>query len=260
MLNARQQMRDDSDNRPAKGAQSIRKPLDLLRSRPQVRILLGALGARRGCERASFRSSVSRSSAGAQLGPSSKLFIVPRHPAVLGSHRLRRRPSPRTRDTRLAMSQENVEIIRRSMEHFKRTGEWLWDVIDPEIEIHDNDVPDGDVFRGHAGWLKWERTFDSAWERVSIEPEEYIDAGGDKVVLLLRLARSRQRRHLARAAGRRCLHPSRRQDSSNGLLRKPRRSPRSRGATGVGRGFDPARALNPARAVTRSERSGAPRP
>ena len=86
------------------------------------------------------------------------------------------------------MSKENVEIIRRSMEHFKRTGEWLWAVIDPEIEIHDNDVPDGDVFRGHAGWLKWERTFDSAWERVSIEPEEYIDAGGDKVVLLLRLA------------------------------------------------------------------------
>ena len=86
------------------------------------------------------------------------------------------------------MSQENVEIIRRSMEYFKRTGEWLWDVIDPEIEIHDHDVPDGDVFRGHAGWLRWERTFDSAWERVSVEPEEYIDAGGDKVVQLHRLA------------------------------------------------------------------------
>ncbi len=86
------------------------------------------------------------------------------------------------------MSQENVEIIRRSMEHFKRTGEWLWDVVDPEMEIHDHDVPDGDVFRGHAGWLKWEALFDSAWEHVSIEPEQYIDAGGDKVVLLHRLA------------------------------------------------------------------------
>ena len=86
------------------------------------------------------------------------------------------------------MSQENVEIIRRSLEYFKRTGEWLWDVIDSEIEIHDHDVPDGDVFRGHAGWLEWENTFDSAWEQVSIEPEEYIDAGGDRVVLLHRLA------------------------------------------------------------------------
>lgn len=86
------------------------------------------------------------------------------------------------------MSQENVEIIRRGMEYFKRTGEWLWEVIDPAIEIYDHDVPDGDVFRGHAGWLKWETTFDSAWEHVSIEPEEYIDAGGDKAVLLLRLA------------------------------------------------------------------------
>ena len=86
------------------------------------------------------------------------------------------------------MSQENVEIIRRSLEYFKRTGEWLWEVIDPEIQIRDHDVPDGDVFHGHAGWLKWENTFDSAWERVSIEPEEYIDAGADKVVLLHRLA------------------------------------------------------------------------
>ena len=86
------------------------------------------------------------------------------------------------------MSQENVETIRRSIEHFKRTSEWLWDVIDPAIEIHDHDVPDGDVFRGHAGWLKWESTFDSAWEQVSVQPEAYIDAGGDKVVLLHRLA------------------------------------------------------------------------
>ena len=86
------------------------------------------------------------------------------------------------------MSQENVQIIRGSMEYFKRTGEVLWDVIDPEIEIHDHDVPDGDVFRGHAGRRKWASTFVDAWEHVSVEPEEYIDAGGDKVVLLHRLA------------------------------------------------------------------------
>jgi ketosteroid isomerase-like protein len=85
------------------------------------------------------------------------------------------------------MSQENVEIIRGGMEYFERTGELQWDVIDPEIEIHDHDVPDGDVFRGHAGRLKWETTFVNAWEEVSVEPEEYIDAGGDKVVLLHRL-------------------------------------------------------------------------
>jgi ketosteroid isomerase-like protein len=86
------------------------------------------------------------------------------------------------------MSQENVDIIRRSMEYFKRTDEWPWRVIDPEIEIHDHDVPDGGVFHGHPGWLKWVDTFDSAWEHVSMEPEEYIDAGGDKAVLLHRLA------------------------------------------------------------------------
>jgi ketosteroid isomerase-like protein len=56
------------------------------------------------------------------------------------------------------MSQVNVEIVRRGIE-----------------------------YRGHTGWLEWEDRFDSLWEDVAVEPEEYIDAGEDKVVTVLRM-------------------------------------------------------------------------
>ena len=41
----------------------------------------------------------------------------------------------RAADTGRAMSQENVEIVRRGMEYFKQTGDVLWDQIDREIEF-----------------------------------------------------------------------------------------------------------------------------
>ena len=85
------------------------------------------------------------------------------------------------------MSQENVEIVRRGIDHFMRTDEHLWETIDSEVEIHEHDVPDAGVYRGHAGWLKWEDQFDSLWEDIAVEPEEYIDAGGDRVVTVLRM-------------------------------------------------------------------------
>ena len=40
------------------------------------------------------------------------------------------------------MSEENIEVARRFADHFDRTGEPLWDVIDSEIEVYDHDIPD----------------------------------------------------------------------------------------------------------------------
>ena len=83
------------------------------------------------------------------------------------------------------MSQENVEIVRRGLEYFMRTDEHLWETIDPEVEIHDHDLPDAGVYRGHAGWLEWEDQFDGMWEDPGgLEPEEYIDASGDRPVVV----------------------------------------------------------------------------
>jgi ketosteroid isomerase-like protein len=86
------------------------------------------------------------------------------------------------------MSQDNVEILRRHDEHFRRTGKPQWETIGPEIEIHDHDIPDAGIYRGHAGWREWLAHFGEAWESFTVEMEEYVDAGDDKVVTLVRLS------------------------------------------------------------------------
>jgi uncharacterized protein len=86
------------------------------------------------------------------------------------------------------MSRENVELLRRSAEHFERTGEPLWETMDPEIEIHDHDLPNAGPYRGHDGWRAWMANFAEAWESFAAAPEEYIDAGDDKVVVVLRVS------------------------------------------------------------------------
>jgi ketosteroid isomerase-like protein len=81
------------------------------------------------------------------------------------------------------VSRENVEIIRRSQEHFMRTGDFAWDLMDPAIEIHDHDLPDVGVYHGHAGLSEWTAHWGSAWENWAMESPEYVDAG-ERVVML----------------------------------------------------------------------------
>jgi ketosteroid isomerase-like protein len=84
------------------------------------------------------------------------------------------------------MSQEDVEHMRRGVEHFLRTGEALWAEMDPDCEMHDHDLPDAMVYRGHEGWRKWRAQFLEAWESDALQPEQYIDVGDGRVVLLAR--------------------------------------------------------------------------
>ena len=84
------------------------------------------------------------------------------------------------------MSQENVERARQAFEHFLRTGEHLWETIDPKIEVYDHDIPDAGNYRGHEGYLRWLEDWGEAWDDFSMEPERWIDAG-DKVVLILQM-------------------------------------------------------------------------
>jgi ketosteroid isomerase-like protein len=90
------------------------------------------------------------------------------------------------------MSQEEVEHMRRGVEHFRRTGEALWAELHPDCELHDHDIPDATIHRGHEGWREWVAHYEEAWERVALEPQEYIDVGDGRVVLVTRvLARGR---------------------------------------------------------------------
>jgi ketosteroid isomerase-like protein len=78
--------------------------------------------------------------------------------------------------------------MRRGVEHFRRTGEALWAEMDPDCEMHDHDLPDAVTYRGYEGWREWRTHFSEAWESDALEPEEYIDVGDGRVVLVARLS------------------------------------------------------------------------
>ena len=85
------------------------------------------------------------------------------------------------------MSQENVELVRRSYEAYALGDiEGALAAIDPQVEVHDQDIPDADGYRGHEGMFRWQADWDSSWESWRWEPEEFIDAG-DRVVAVLRV-------------------------------------------------------------------------
>jgi ketosteroid isomerase-like protein len=84
------------------------------------------------------------------------------------------------------MSQENVELIQRGLEHFIRTGEPAWDDIHPDVEVRDHDIPDAGDYRGHAGYAKWLQDWGEAWASYTAEPDRFVEAG-DKVLVELKL-------------------------------------------------------------------------
>jgi ketosteroid isomerase-like protein len=85
------------------------------------------------------------------------------------------------------VSRRNVELVRRAAQHFQRTGEPWWELLDPDIEIYDHDMPDAGEYRGRDGFREWVAQWGEAWESFSIEAGDYIDAG-DRVVELVRLS------------------------------------------------------------------------
>ena len=83
------------------------------------------------------------------------------------------------------MSEENVEIVRRGYEHLSRTGEFLWDLIDPEIEVHDPPIgPDSRVYLGHEGLRTALTNVEESFDELSFEAEGVLDAGADVVVFV----------------------------------------------------------------------------
>jgi len=65
-------------------------------------------------------------------------------------------------------------------------GDLRWDLIDPEIDVVDHDIPDAGDYHGHAGVARWLQDWGSAWESWEVEDGELIDAG-DFVVAVFTL-------------------------------------------------------------------------
>jgi ketosteroid isomerase-like protein len=89
------------------------------------------------------------------------------------------------------MSEENVAIVRRGLERFLATGELDWDSTSDEMEIHDHDIPDRGEYRGGAGVRRWLEDWGGAWAEWSFEPQQFIDAGEQIIVIAHLTAKGR---------------------------------------------------------------------
>jgi ketosteroid isomerase-like protein len=97
-----------------------------------------------------------------------------------------------TGDTERAMSEENVELVRRLLELFaKRDHEAVFAFYAPDIEwdATNNDqlaMADlSEIYRGHDGVRTYWRHWLEAWKDIEFEVQDILD-GGDEVVALIR--------------------------------------------------------------------------
>jgi ketosteroid isomerase-like protein len=90
------------------------------------------------------------------------------------------------------MSQENVEAVRRGYDAFNNIASgdwdaydrWLEDFADPEVVLIEAPQFTGPrEYRGWEGLRQWAKTGWELFEEVSYQPEEFIDAGDEVVVV-----------------------------------------------------------------------------
>jgi uncharacterized protein len=86
------------------------------------------------------------------------------------------------------MSQQNVEIVRRAWEASDRSDyEALFALYDPAIVWHSHYGPISGSYHGHEGVRQFFREWTDALESFNARAEEFIDAGGDRVVVDVRV-------------------------------------------------------------------------
>jgi ketosteroid isomerase-like protein len=82
------------------------------------------------------------------------------------------------------MSQENVELVRRGIQHWNDSGEFDWAGLDDEVEwVVDPDAWLADTYRGREGIRLMLARLAEAFDGFRIEVDRYVDAG-DAVVTL----------------------------------------------------------------------------
>jgi ketosteroid isomerase-like protein len=86
------------------------------------------------------------------------------------------------------MSQENVELIRKGYEAWAKGGAVAFEFLDPEIEWRGpRQFPDlAEPVFGHDGVRRYMEKVYEVFEDYRMVPEEFIDAGGDQVLVFSR--------------------------------------------------------------------------
>jgi ketosteroid isomerase-like protein len=86
-----------------------------------------------------------------------------------------------------AMSRENVEIVRRMWE--ATLGDDPVSALsfyDPDVEWDGTNLPDGKIARGHEAIVDHILRWAEMWDDWTVEPERFVDAGGDQVIVVFR--------------------------------------------------------------------------
>jgi ketosteroid isomerase-like protein len=84
------------------------------------------------------------------------------------------------------MSQENVEVVRRTFDAYNRADlEGVLDHLAPDFEFHPSGrfMDTQAVYLGREGWIDFWNTFQAAWESITISIERIEDLG-DRVLIL----------------------------------------------------------------------------
>ena len=86
------------------------------------------------------------------------------------------------------MSRENVEVVRRGWDAWIRGDiDALFKTFHPAVEWDTTNYegwPEDEVYRGHDGVRRFFEEWLASWDRYETGVEEYIDAGGDRVLVL----------------------------------------------------------------------------
>ena len=94
------------------------------------------------------------------------------------------------------MSRENTEIVRRATEAMlSGDAATALEALDPDVEWHATvgGLEDGRVARGHEEVAQAFADYFAVWERIELRADDYIDAGGDQVVVFFHeVAKGRQ--------------------------------------------------------------------
>ena len=85
------------------------------------------------------------------------------------------------------MSEENVELVRATFDA-RRRGDPIprSEYFAPEVEFHEDPrLPEAGIYRGVEEVLGYWGQFIENFDEFMIDPEDFVDIGGDRVLVLL---------------------------------------------------------------------------
>ena len=86
------------------------------------------------------------------------------------------------------MSEENVEVVSRLWELLAQE-DWVAteDLLSPQTEVYDFDIPDAGVYRGRSAVRDWLDQWDEAWASWDVEEVDIRPAAENRVVAFFTL-------------------------------------------------------------------------